>query len=85
MIRIALAAVFCLPIQMVAPQSVPEIKFHAQTDFLKLPQELYFGEAAGVAVNSKGHVFVFSRGGTTVTVTPVYISGAQRVRHASTN
>ena len=65
MIRIALAAVFCLPIQMFAQQSAPEIKFHAQNDFFKLPPELYFGEAAGVAVNSKGHVFVFSRGGTT--------------------
>ena len=62
--RIALAAVFCLPIQMIAQQSVAEIKFHAQTDFFKLPPELYFGEVAGVAVNSKGHVFVFSRGGT---------------------
>jgi len=58
MIRIALAAVFCLPIQMIAHHSASEIKFHAQTDFFKLPPELYFGEAAGVAVNSKGHVFV---------------------------
>jgi DNA-binding beta-propeller fold protein YncE len=34
-------------------------------DFLKLPPDLYFGEVAGVAVNSKGHIFVFSRGNTT--------------------
>jgi hypothetical protein len=32
---------------------------------LKLPPDLYFGEVAGVAVNSKKHVFVFSRGSTT--------------------
>src|SRR5262249_35706152 len=63
--RLALAALFCLPIQVLAQQSAPEIKFHAQTDFFKLPPNLYFGEAAGVAVNSKGHVFVFSRGSTT--------------------
>src|ERR1700731_4094824 len=63
--RLALAVVFCLPIQLFAQQSVPEIRFQAQTDFFKLPPDLYFGEAAGVAVNSKGHVFVFSRGGTT--------------------
>src|SRR3984957_18342469 len=50
---------------MIAPQSAREIRFHAQPDFLKLLPGLYFGEAAGVAVNSKGHVFVFSRGGTT--------------------
>ena len=62
---LALAAVFCLPIQLLAEQSAPEIKFHAQTDFFKLPPDLYFGEAAGVAVNSKGHVFVFSRSSTT--------------------
>ena len=62
---LALAAVFCLPIHLFAQQSAPEIKFHAQTDFFKLPPDLYFGEAAGVAVNSKGHVFVFSRGSTT--------------------
>ncbi len=63
--RLALAAVFCLPIPLLAQPPVPEIKFHAQTDFFQLPPDLYFGEAAGVAVNSKGHVFVFSRGGTT--------------------
>ena len=34
-------------------------------DFLKLPSNIYLGEAAGVAVNSKGHIFVFSRGNTT--------------------
>jgi DNA-binding beta-propeller fold protein YncE len=62
---LALAAVFCLQFQLFAQQPAPEIKFHAQTDFFKLPPDLYFGEAAGVAVNSKGHVFVFSRGGTT--------------------
>src|SRR5262249_7827057 len=33
-------------------------------DFLKLPADLNLGEAAGVAVNSKGHVFVYSRGGS---------------------
>src|ERR1700684_1250173 len=62
--RLALAAILCLSIHMIAQQSVPEIRFQAQTDFFKLPPDLYFGEVAGVAVNSKGHVFVFSRGGT---------------------
>src|SRR5215472_5836514 len=58
------AGLFCLSVPQLAQQSVPQIKFQAQTDFFKLPPDLYFGEAAGVAVNSKGHVFVFSRGGT---------------------
>src|SRR6185436_15465882 len=30
-------------------------------DFLKLPAGMNFGEVSGVAVNSKGHVFVFTR------------------------
>jgi streptogramin lyase len=47
------------------PSSVPEIAFRSLPDFLKLPPDLHLGEVAGVAVNSKGHVFVFSRGGTT--------------------
>src|SRR5690242_14648461 len=44
---------------------VPEIPFRSAPDFLKLPPDLYLGEASGVAVNSKGHVFVFSRGNAT--------------------
>jgi DNA-binding beta-propeller fold protein YncE len=46
-------------------QQPPEIRFHSVADFLKLPPDIYLGEATGVAVNSKGHVFVFSRGNTT--------------------
>ena len=45
--------------------SVPEIRYESVRNFLKLPPDLYLGEVAGVAVNSKGHVFVFSRGNTT--------------------
>ncbi len=44
---------------------VPEIPFESVPNFLKLPPDLYLGEASGVAVNSKKHVFVFSRGNTT--------------------
>jgi hypothetical protein len=41
----------------------PEISYEGQVDFLKLPAGMNFGEVAGVAVNSKGHVFAFNRGG----------------------
>src|SRR5690349_19701716 len=44
---------------------VPEIPYRSVANFLHLPPDLYFGEVSGVAVNSKGHVFVFSRGNTT--------------------
>src|SRR5947209_2016776 len=45
-------------------QQPPEIPYDSVPDFLKLPPDLYLGEAAGVAVNSEGHVFVLSRGNT---------------------
>ncbi len=48
-----------------AQQPVPDIRFDANAEFLKLPADLYLGEVGGVAVNSKGHVFVFSRGNAT--------------------
>jgi DNA-binding beta-propeller fold protein YncE len=48
-----------------AQQPVPEIPFDSTPNFLKLPADLYLGEVAGVAVNSKGHIFVFSRGNST--------------------
>jgi len=46
-------------------QSVPEIPFDSVPNFLQLPKDLHLGEASGVAINSKGHIFVFSRGNTT--------------------
>jgi DNA-binding beta-propeller fold protein YncE len=46
------------------PAAVPEVPFDS-VNILKLPPDLYLGEGAGVAVNSKGHIFVFSRGATT--------------------
>src|SRR5258705_1659614 len=48
-----------------AQQTVPEIKFDSVPNPLKLPADIHLGEVSGVAVNSKGHVFVFSRGNTT--------------------
>jgi DNA-binding beta-propeller fold protein YncE len=58
-----LALFFCVAASVFAQESrVPEIKYHSIPDFLKLPDNIHFGEVSGVAVNSKGHVFVFSRG-----------------------
>jgi len=45
--------------------AVPKLQYRSVPDFLQLPADLYFGEVTGVAVNSKGHIFVFSRGNTT--------------------
>jgi len=46
-------------------QQPPEIRYVADPSFLKLPPDTHLGEAVGVAVNSKGHIFVFSRGNST--------------------
>jgi hypothetical protein len=55
---------------------VPEIPYESVPNFLKLPPDLYLGEASGVAVNSKKHVFVFSRGNTTG---PAYAATAAQI------
>jgi DNA-binding beta-propeller fold protein YncE len=47
------------------PQRVSEIRYQSVPNFLKLPSDTYLGEVAGVAVNSKGNVFVFSRSNST--------------------
>jgi len=47
-----------------AQLAVPEIPFDSVPNFLKLPDKMYLGEVPGVATNSKGHVFVYSRTGT---------------------
>jgi NHL repeat len=57
-------------------QQPPELRFHSVPDFLKLPPDLYLGEAVGVAVNSKGHVFVFTRGNSTG---PAYAAAAAQL------
>src|SRR4029077_11281476 len=46
-------------------QNVPEIPYDSMRNFLKLPTNLYLGEAIGVATNSKGHVFVYTRSANT--------------------
>jgi DNA-binding beta-propeller fold protein YncE len=61
---------------MFAQQSVPEIPFDSTPNLLKLPPDLYLGEVAGVAVNSKRHILVFSRGNTTG---PAYAAAAAQL------
>ena len=41
-----------------AQQTVPEIAFDSVADFPKLPEGMNFGEVPGVAVDSKGNVYV---------------------------
>ena len=48
----------------VAQQNPPAIPFDADANFLKMPNNIFLGEVAGVAVNSRGNVYVFHRGST---------------------
>ncbi len=58
-----------------ATTDAPELKADFK-EFGTLPTGMYLGEASGVAVNSKGHVFIYSRGNTTG---PVYGSIASQL------
>ena len=61
-----LLAIVHTPCSLSAQTSgAPEIQYRSVPDFLHLPPDLYFGEVTGIAVNSQGHIFVFSRGNTT--------------------
>ena len=48
-----------------AAENPPVIPFDADANFIRMPDNMYLGEVSGVAVNSKGHVFVFHRGNST--------------------
>lgn len=47
-----------------AKASTPEIPYNSVPNFLKLPAGMFFGENAGVTLNSKGHIFVYTRNGS---------------------
>ena len=67
--QVLLAAALLSGIPAGAQSSVPEISFDSAADPLKFPANIYLGEAAGVATNSKGDVFVYTRTGhPTITI-----------------
>src|SRR5438445_7096964 len=70
---LVLFLLFAIP---VSAQQPPEIRYHSVPDFLKLPPDVYFGEVPGVAVDSKGHIFVFTRGNSTG---PAYAASAAQL------
>ena len=69
----ALIALIALPALMfptagAAQATVRDIQFDANINPLALPDGMNFGEVVGVAMNSKRHVFVFTRTGVRSTV-----------------
>ncbi len=63
-LAVAVASVGTLSAQL----NFPEIPYDA-TAPLTLPANIHLGEAAGVATNSKGDIFVYTRTGTPVITT----------------
>ncbi len=61
----AIALISLLGTTPSAQLRIPEIPYDSAPDVLKgLPDEVYIGEAVGVATNSKGNLFVFTRTGS---------------------
>ena len=61
---IAVAALAIAPAAAQESNAVPVIAFDSVPDFLQLPPGIHFGEVSGIAVNSKKHIFILSRGNT---------------------
>jgi hypothetical protein len=77
-IRSLIAGLFmllCAP-AFAQQQTPPIINFESVPNPLRLPDNMYFGEVSGIALNSKGHVFVLSRGNTTG---PAYAAAATQL------
>src|SRR5258705_10125159 len=65
-----------------AQNSAPEIKFDSVPDAIQLRAGVYLGEVAGVATNSKGDIFVYTRTGhptVTIGTMPPFAHGSSRM------
>ena len=60
-----------------AQDAVPQIPYESVPNLLKMPPDVHLGEATGVAVNSKGHIFVYSRSGSSLG--PAYGNAASQL------
>src|SRR6267378_4103069 len=54
---LALAFIMAAPLASLAQKTAPEIPFESVPNLLKLPKDLYLGEASGVAGNSTGPAY----------------------------
>jgi hypothetical protein len=61
-----IGAIACVAAGSLLRAQVPEIPFDGSINLLKLPPNQNLGEAAGVATDSKGNIFVYTRTGEDV-------------------
>lgn len=64
----AVAAVLLMSSPLLAQLIVPEIPYDSAANLLTMPADIYLGEAVGVATNSRGNLFVYTRTGHTTVV-----------------
>src|SRR6202158_4734237 len=74
LLLLAATALGALP---ASAQTAPEIAFDAVANPLTLPDDIYLGEVGGVATNSKGDIFVYTRTGHPT----VSLGGARAFAH----
>jgi DNA-binding beta-propeller fold protein YncE len=62
--RIALLLLFFTALPLFAQENskAPEISFRVVKDFFQIPNDMFMAEAVGVALDSKGHIFILNRG-----------------------
>jgi DNA-binding beta-propeller fold protein YncE len=75
-----LLAAAALALLAAAPSSAQDISYTV-TDNLQLPRDTFMGQAMGVATNSKGHVFVYTRNGEPT----VSLGGSRAFAHGGSN
>jgi hypothetical protein len=69
LIEALVAASLVAGVPAIAQKDTPEIKFDSVANPLQLPNNIYLGEVAGVATNSRGDIFVYTRTGhPTITI-----------------
>jgi DNA-binding beta-propeller fold protein YncE len=57
------AALLASTAAVAAQGQVPELQFDTNADLLRTPPDVYVGEVGGVAANSKGQIYVYTRTG----------------------
>jgi hypothetical protein len=74
---LSIMAATCLGALPAAAQTAPQIAYDAVTNPLTMPDDIYLGEVGGVATNSKGDIFVYTRTGHPT----VSLGGARAFAH----
>src|SRR5467141_4934627 len=74
---LSVVAAFLAAFPAAAQNAVPRIAFDSVANPLTLPDDIYLGEIGGVAANSKGDIFVYSRTGHPT----VSLGGARAFAH----